>query len=75
MFVKPGNLFHVEFSTFHPSFPAGCYHLMLALNHSVLDGVHTLITLQETLASILSVRIFHVPFLSDMTQRYFALFT
>ena len=72
MFVKPDNLFHVEFSTFHPRFPAGCYRLMLAFNRSVLDGVHTRITLQKALASISSVRIFQSPFLSDMTQRFCA---
>ena len=69
------NQFLVEFSMFHPRFPAHCYHLMLALNRSVLDGFSTLVALQKTLVSIFSVRIFQIPFVSNTTQRYFALFT
>jgi hypothetical protein len=48
---------------------------VLALNCSLLNREHVLINVLNAFASIVPMRILHVIFLSNITQRYFTLFT
>jgi hypothetical protein len=48
---------------------------MLALNHSLLNREYILMNVLKVLASIISMCNLHVIFLSNITPRYFTLFT
>jgi hypothetical protein len=48
---------------------------MLVLNRSLLNKEYILINVLKALASIISMCNLHVTFLSEITPRYFTLFT
>jgi hypothetical protein len=48
---------------------------MLVLNRSVLNREYSLIIVLKALASIISICNLHVTFLSQITPKYFTLFT